>query len=624
MPFDALESALQHFHAGDFASAIALCRQVLASQPKHPTALNLLGMALVRSGDLPAAINAFRAALIIDPNSADALNNLGWIYKSTARFDEAIDCCRRLIAIAPGNATAHKNLATTLADAGQIPDALTAARQAITLDPNNDDLHNTLATILELNGDLDGAAAEFETAYRLNPNPRYLGFRGNVYLQQGSVAQAVDANRNATDAHAKAFGDNHPATIRAHSNYLLSLNYDPTLTPQHIFAEHQRWAEVHERPLRARAHNHRAHDRSPDRPLRIGFHAQYFGITPAVTFMESTLAAHDREQDKFICYSDVLQPDATTHRLLSLHDESRDIARKSDDEVVELIVRDNIDILVDLNGHLGGNRLPLFARKPAPIQISFLNYPNTTGLHSIDYYLTDAIVDPPDQPNFFTEQLVRLRTFCCFTPPPNAPAVQPRSSSDPITFGSLHMLAKLNTQVLDLWADLLREISNSRLLILRDTCKGQTRQRLLDQFTTRGLDPSRLDLRSDFSESGYLAAYHNIDIALDTFPWSGHTIACDGLWMGVPIITLPGPTHASRMVAAVLTHVGLPQFIAADAAAYITIAKQLAADRAALASLRQTLREQMRNSSLCNAGAFVLDLQSAFRTIWRKWCSNSP
>ncbi|MFL5339778.1 MAG: O-linked N-acetylglucosamine transferase, SPINDLY family protein, partial [Gemmataceae bacterium] len=285
---------------------------------------------------------------------------------------------------------------------------------------------------------------------------------------------------------------------------------------------------------------------------------------------------------------------------------------------------DRIDLVVDLAGHTGHNRLGTLAKRPAPVQVTYLGYPNTTGLTTIDYVLVDSVTAPEDESKRFVETPFRLDGgFSCFAPRDDVPPVGPLPAlrNGYVTFGATHGLIKLNAVVLDLWSELLRAVRNSRLRIARDMLSGEARERLRVQFLDRGIDAERVEFHTPpVGASGYWDLYHDFDIALDTFPWSGHTTACEALWMGVPVITLRGKIHAARMVASALTHARLTDWIASSKARYVALAAKRAADVNELTKLRAGLREHVRNSPLCDAAGFTRKLEEAYRTMWRKWC----
>ncbi len=278
---------------------------------------------------------------------------------------------------------------------------------------------------------------------------------------------------------------------------------------------------------------------------------------------------------------------------------------------------------MDLAGHTNNNRLAVFAHKPAPVQVSYLGYPNTTGLAAMDYRLTDAVADPPGEPSYYTEELVRLTgCFCCFQAAEYAPAVgpSPAARNGHMTFGSVHNLVKLNAGVLDLWAEVLRAVPTARLLVYRNTLAGSARDRLRQEFTARGIAEDRVELRHGASPGrGYLDFYADIDVLLDTLPWSAHTTACEALWQGVPVLTLRGTRHAGRMAASILTDAGLPGWIAETPAQYVGLAREQAANAEKLAALRATLRDQVARSPLCDGLAFTRRLEEAYRWIWRRF-----
>jgi predicted O-linked N-acetylglucosamine transferase (SPINDLY family) len=295
-----------------------------------------------------------------------------------------------------------------------------------------------------------------------------------------------------------------------------------------------------------------------------------------------------------------------------------------DEDAIEAVKNDRIDILVDCAGHTGGNRLRLFANKPGAIQVSSFGYPATTGLAAMDYYLTDAILDSQEDADHYAEKLLRIAPcFCCFRPPPNAPAVGglPAAKNGFVTFGSLHTLARLNDRVIELWSGILKSIPDSRLRIIRTTLAGEIRNNLEAKFSGHGVDPGRIDLISEIPATGHLSLYNTIDISLDTFPWSGHTTACESLWMGVPVITLHGDRHAGRMVSSILSAVGLTEWRTYSTVEYLSIAGKKAGSIEALISLRSGLRDSVAASDLCNAEKYARKVEALYKKIWQDYCA---
>ncbi len=296
----------------------------------------------------------------------------------------------------------------------------------------------------------------------------------------------------------------------------------------------------------------------------------------------------------------------------------------SDAQLAEQIRADKIDVLVDLAGHTASNRLRLFAMRPAPVQVTYLGYPNTTGVPNIDYFLTDPVADPPDQPAFFTETPYHLPNgFCVFAPRAGTPDVAPAPAARGfVTFGSMHNQAKLNPRVLDLWAEVLKAVPTARMLFVRHTLTDEGREALRRAYAARGVDPARLDFRQPRAGSAeYVRYYAEMDIQLDPFPWTGHTTGCESLWLGVPMISLRGKTHAGRMVASVLHYAGLPDWIAETPEQYVQLAMKWAANPSALAELRATMRERLLRSKLCDAAGFARQVEAAYRAMWHTWCA---
>jgi predicted O-linked N-acetylglucosamine transferase (SPINDLY family) len=577
-----INEGLKLHQAGQWDAAEQIYRQILTRLPGHPEPLHLLGLIAHQRGDSSAAAALIRQAIAAQPSLAVYHYNLATILQAAGHFDQAVGSFRRAIELQPDNLDAWNNLGLALANSGRLEESIAAYRRGLVLGPQYAPLHNNL---------------------------------GKALCETGQVEQALACLARAADLR--------PDYAPAHSNLLLMLHYRVD-DPQRLFAEHQRWAARHAPPPPAppaRPPPAPAPDepvQNPERPLRIGYLSSDFYNHATAAFIQPLLAHHDRERFTLFCYSAGTRRDHVTDRFRSLCHAWRDLAGASDEQANAILRADHLDILIDLSGHTAG-RMTLLAHKPAPVQISYLGYPDTTGMSAVDYRLSDELTDPPGQDQFYTETLIRLpRGFCCFAPPTPAPEVNelPALDRPSITFGSLHGLSKLSPGVLDLWSDVLCAIPSARLLIARDTLAPPAGRRLLDEFRRRGIETCRIELRHHFNR-GHLSVYHDIDVALDTFPWSGHTTACEGLWMGVPIVTLRGRTFAGRMVAGVLARVGLEDLIAEDPQQFIQIARDLAGDFDRLGALRRTLRERMTASPLCDAPAFTRDLEAAYRKLWQ-------
>ena len=634
-----------------FARAVASFEQALRARPDFPEAHHNLGRALWDLGRLDEAADYIRQALRARPTYVEAHHNLGMVLRDLGRLDEAAACYREALRLRPDNPQTLSNLGAILADQGQLGDAVACYQQALRLRPDLAAIHLNLGVALRRLGRFEEAAASCQEALRLNPRyadaanalgntllelgrhdeaeasfrralqdrpefPEACNNLGNVFADQGRLDEALACYREALRLK--------PTYGEAHSNLLLHLNYVPDADPAAVFEEHRRWESLHGAPGQRPVHGN---DRDPERRLRIGYLTPDLHRHPVARFfVEPILAHHDPAAVESFCYAEV--PYTQAARLQSLAGGWRAVRGLTDAQVAELVRADRIDILVDLAGHTVNNRLRVFALKPAPVQVSYLGYPNTTGLTAVDYRLTDAVADPPGEPRWYTEELVRLPgAFCCYAPPAGAPAVAapPFQRAGQVTFGAPHHLAKLNAKVLDLWCAILRDLPGSRLLVFRHTLTGKVKEDLRRRFAERGVGDERLDLRQATDmEQGYLGWYGSVDVTLDAFPWSSHTTACDSLWMGVPLVTLSGTNHAGRMAASVLSRLGLTDLVAATPEEYRQAAVRLAGDRGRLARLRGGLREQMRGSALCDGQRFARGLEEAYRAMWRRWCTREP
>jgi protein O-GlcNAc transferase len=401
---------------------------------------------------------------------------------------------------------------------------------------------------------------------------------------------------------------------------IFNANYDPGATPAAVFAMHVLWGREHERPPRF------AHPNVPEpgRPLRVGYVSPDLRRNAVMVFMDPVLANHDPAEVAVFLYADVRRPDTTTARLRAAAPGWRDIAGMSDDDAAALVHADGIDVLVDLAGHLMEGRLGVFAQRPAPVQVTYMGYPSTTGLRAIDYRLTDAVADPLGEPSYHVEELWRLpRGFSCYAPPAKAPDVSPSPAllRGHVTFGSKHKIEKLNPSVLALWARVLHAVPGSRMILYRRRL-GEVMDQVACGFADHGIGADRIDLRNRMPDGRHhLAVYEEIDVSLDAFPWTGPTTACDALWMGAPVVTWSGARHAARMVASVLASAGLDDWIGRSPDEYVAIAARLAADVPRLAEIRRGLRPRVAASALCDGPSFTRDLESAYRAMWQRWCA---
>ena len=480
----------------------------------------------------------------------------------------------------PGSTHAHYNLATALAGNGLLEEAILAYRQALQLDPQNAAASNNL---------------------------------GNIYADQGSFDQALDTIREALRLN--------PDQPTFHSSLLFLMQFHPDNGPAVLRDELAAWSRRHAHPLRRFIRPH-ANDRSPDRPLRIGYVSPDFRDHVVGRNIWPLFQHHDPRQFQVFCFSEVTTPDAMTARFRSLAYDFQTTAGRSDEEVAELIRGSAIDVLVDLALHTANNRLPVLARKPAPVQVTFAGYPGSTGLDTIDYRLTDPYLDPPGQDDYSETSVRALDSFWCYDPQSEIVPVNelPALSIGHVTFGCLNTFRKVNVPLLKLWAQVLQAVPSSRLLMFAPV---GSRQRLVEWMAMQGVATNRITFSNYLPRRDYLTLYHAIDIGLDTHPYNGHTTSLDSLFMGVPVISRVGDRVVGRAGYSQLMNLGLPELIAHSDDQFVQIATTLAADLPRLATLRQGLRARMQTSPLMDAAAFARNIEAAYRQMWREWCAKT-
>lgn len=574
---------------------------------------------LLAANQIQRARAAFEQLCQTDPRDVEAWIYLVQINAQLGLPAEVARCCRAIIAVLPNSDDAYYHLGCALLLQNKFDEAADAFHHVLKLKPNHAMAIFHLGKSLRSMGRFNEALHCFQKTVQLAPNIAEAGDAlGGMLLHYCRIEDAVSAYRHALRSK--------PDFHMTHSDMLFAMNYSADYDADTIFSEHVRWgaAHKHQSPTVLRYRN------QPDveRRLRIGYISPDMCAHSVSFFFEPLLAQHDRTRVEIYCYADVAEPDATTLRLKSSADHWRKIHGMNDQQVIEQIQADRIDILVDLAGHTARGRLRALTAKPAPVQVTYLGYPNTTGVPAVDYRLTDAWADPPGTTErYHTETLVRLpQGFLCYMPSSDAPDVSspPAEHNGYITFGSFNNLAKVTPQVVSLWASILKAVPGSRLILkcaLFD--ESAMRERYLELFANHDISPDRVDLlpRID-SPAGHLALYDQIDIALDTFPYNGTTTTCEALWMGVPTITLAGDRHVSRVGASLLNQVGLAELIAETPEQYLYIATGLATQIEKLSALRMSLRQRVGESPLCDAKNFASHVEHAYREMWIKWCND--
>jgi predicted O-linked N-acetylglucosamine transferase (SPINDLY family) len=597
--------------------AVEWLRRGIAANERIAQLHYMMGYSLMGQGNMADAAVSFRAALALDPTMAKAQNNLGCTLEAMGGLGEAAECYRKAISLDPRLADAHYNLGNAHRQLAEVDRAIECISHALTLEGGRADWRCNLGDLLVRKLRLDEALASYEAALKIDAaDARAYDGRARA-LQLLGRAQEADADfRTALKLQ--------PDRPDLHSDWLLSLHY--WRGGESLLEEHLAWAKRHARGV-GRQTARAPHERRPLRRMNIGYLSADFKQHSVSSFFEPLLAAHDKSRFKVFCYSAVAFPDAVTQRIAEASEEWRDISRLGDDWVADRLRADRIDILVDLGGHTGDARPLLFARKLAPVQVTWLGYPNTSGLAAIDYRLTDGIADPQGATErFHVEKLVRLeRSFLCYGPPPGAPEVGelPLARAGHATFGCFNNLAKVGPSMIALWARLLKALPDAHLKLKSFGLAAESaRHSIREQFTALGIAAERLELSGPAESSqDHLAQYHAVDIALDVFPYNGAATTCEALWMGVPVVTLAGQTHVSRVGASLLNAAGFADLVASSEEEYVAKAVDLAGDSERLRVLRQSMRERLRASSLLDAGGFAAALEQAYGEMWDRWVS---
>jgi predicted O-linked N-acetylglucosamine transferase (SPINDLY family) len=544
-----------------------------------PNQLLRLGLLHQQRGEFQQAEAVFRQVLAQDPNHPRALHLLGMVLGQTGNTEAAVELVRRAMALDPQDHKMYNNLGNWLRELGRFDEAIPVLREAVRLAPGSSLARFNLALALQHGGELDEAIGALREALRLSPD-------------EPSI----------------------------HSDLIFLLQCHPEHCAQALREELAIWRRHHADPLRKYMQPH-TNDRSPDRPLRIGYVSPDFRDHVVAWNILPLIEHHDPRQFSVFCFAELAAPDVVTDRFRSRATDFQIITGRSDQEVADLIRAGKIDILVDLALHTVSNRLLVFARKPAPVQVTFAGYPGSTGLDTIDYRLTDPHLDPPGQDDsIYSEASVRLPdSFWCYTPPAETHPVNdlPALSTGHVTFGCLNSYRKVNTSLLKLWARVLQAVPSARLTMLAPL---GTPQLALELMAAQGIAAHRLSFQKMRPRHKYLELYHDIDIGLDTHPYNGHTTSLDSFFMGVPVITRVGDTVVGRAGVSQLMNLGLPELIAHNEEQFVEIAAALAADLPRLAALRRNLRPRMQASPLMDAPRFARNIENAYRGMWRRWC----
>jgi protein O-GlcNAc transferase len=570
------------FKRGKFAEAAAQFGRAVMITPHDAAAHFNLGNALLARGDIAGAMERYERALILKPGWAEPHYNLGRIFSTLGRLEEASAQFRKAIDGKPDYVEAYSNLAAALHQLGHLGEAQACARRALTLRPADADSFNVLATVL---------------------------------LAMGRIEEAIGCFRQAVASR--------PDDAALHSNLVFALNFSPSATAADHQLERAAWAKRHASGFTAIVRTHE-NEPDPQRRLRIGYVSSHFRRQAATYAFGGVIAHHDPECFEVTCYSDTAPEDDVTRSLAAHAERWHRTAGLDDEALAELIRGDGIDILVDLVGHMRGHRLLVFARKPAPIQVTAWGEPNGTGLAAMDYLLADPVLVPAKERSLLVEEVVDLPNFLGLWLPEPVPEPKrlPARSRGYITFGSFNRLDKVQEPVLARWAAILRGVPRSRLVLKERTLAdpGQ-KERILAALAAHGVQADRVTLLGWRDPTEQFEAYHEIDLALDPFPHAGAMTTLEALWMGVAVVTCAGPTIPSRLTAASLTALGLTSFIAPDLDSYVELAIATARDVETLAHLRASLRERMARSDFGKAARYARAVEAAYRDMWQCWCA---
>jgi predicted O-linked N-acetylglucosamine transferase (SPINDLY family) len=645
----AIDPRQPHFHSnqgeayralGQIDTAVACYQRAIELAPKYAAAINNLGLARYAQGKLDEAAACYQRALRLQSDYVEVFNNLALVWQEQGKRAEAMACYERALQLQPNLPLAHNNLGTLWKEQGELERAEACYRRAVALQPDYVDAHYNLGVVCQEQGHVTEAAACYQRAIALNP--RFLAAYtnlGNARQTQGRLDEALDWYRRAQAIqpdHAPTLSnlgnvyadlgeldesmgcferalqlDPGSATIR--SNRLVALQYMPQVTLASLQAAHAEYQQRLAASLRA-AWRPQENASETARPLRLGFVSADLGCHPVGYLTIRVLEGLQRLGAAVVCYSDRMVADALAGRFRRAATEWHNVFGLSDEELAERIRADRIDVLFDLAGHTARNRLLVFARRPAPVQITWAGYVGTTGLEAMDYLLADRHHVPLEAEAYYCEQILRMPDgYVCFDAPADAPPVGPLPAlaGRGVTLASFNNPAKITPPVVSVWAEILRRLPHARLLLKYRGLDSQAAgARLRGLFAAEAIAADRVEFLGWSPRAELLSLYNQVDLALDTFPYSGGLTTCEALWMGVPVVTWPGETFAGRHSLSHLSTVGVTETIAAGRDQYVELAVRLAEDVRHLAELRLGLRERMAASPLCDGRRFAENLLS--------------
>lgn len=600
---------------GDVESAETLCRQALALQ-ETSDGYSVLASVFAAMSQPEQACEAFEAALALNDDNVMALNNYARLLRRTGDLSAAIEIYRRAVKLSPDTVEIRKNLTRTLASAGRTRDAVKTARETVRRDRGDVDARLILATALMEDGKLDEARSQIENVLAAEPD------NGGAFTSLANIESRMGDSEASCDAYKQAVSLNPSAEL--HSAYITSLNYVEGAVPAEVLAEGRRWSGLYTGDVEYRD-SWPAIAFEPERKLRVGFVSGDFRNSSTPFLVLPMLDHRQADQWELYCYATRQDSDRMTETFRDHADGWRNIYDLSDDQAAAQIAEDAIDVLVDMNGHTFGNRLMVFARKPAPVQIRWINNVATSGMDRFDYLLGDPIHTPMDDQSCYSETLCQLPlSYIRYRPPNDGPAVAPAPAAKNgyVTFGSFNSAFKISPSNIAAWSEILNRTPETRLLLnSREYAVKETRSRFQKLFAGHGIDRKRLEFVPGSSDHrAFLTGYGRVDVGLDTFPYSGGLTTSEAVYMGVPVITFPGDRFCSRHATSHLTAIGMTDWVAEDQRSYIELALSMAQNPDRLVADRMGWRDKLLSSGLTNGRSLAEGFSQILRQAWQEAC----
>jgi len=600
---------------GQLAEAERCFARVIALDPGRAGAFVNRGAALYALGRVEDAARCLIEAVAVHPGYAQAQANLGVALYVLDRLEDAERAFRAVTALRPGSAEAHLNLGNTLMRLGRAEEAAHCFKDALRCEPDLADAHINLGIVLNDLRRLGEAEESLRRALALAPDSAEAHNNlGNVLTVAARVEEAVQCYRRALALR--------PDYADAHSNLIFALDMMPEVPIAEQQQERRRWYAAHAQKYAGSVGPH-ANDADPERKLRIGYVSADFRTHSAYYVFGPVLRGHDHANLEVYCYSGVRIEDGATARLRQAADVWCRCSHLPDDALDAQIRSDRIDVLVDLSGHSRGNRLLVFARKPAPVQVTAWGHATGTGLATMDYFLADPVFVPQAERRHFAEEVFDLPCWACYEAPAYMPEVSPlpASGGQPATFGCVTRIEKISDPAIALWGRILAAVPEGVLLIKGNGLdEADFRQRLLERLKAAAIGPERVRLFGSSPHAEHLRIFHQFDVGLDTFPQGGGVGTAEALWMGVPVVTLPGPTPPGRASGSFLNALQMQDWIARDEEDYVRIAVEASRNLPRLADLRRNLRARMAATAIGDARKYAQAVEAAYRTMWRRWC----